>query len=90
MSFQCTAEGYPAPIIVWWRGGLLVSELDDRVAVATNQSQHSTTSKLVIFGLNSDDAVNYSCMANSMFEGHSGNIASESAELSLECELVIE
>ena len=87
ISFVCEASGYPAPNITWWRGGLFLSEIDYQVVIEFIYTQHSTKSKLSIFGLNSTDVGNYICQATNSFQSQTGTDESENAMLSLLCEL---
>ena len=70
VTFNCTAEGVPQPVIVWRKNGQILSNTS-RVTIVSLQESNGfhtkyipTTSVIIIINLRGNDNGNYSCRAD--------------------------
>ena len=70
VSFNCTADGIPQPVIVWRKNGQLLINTS-RVTIVSSQESNSfhtnyivTTSVITIKDLRRNDNGSYSCLAD--------------------------
>ena len=73
--FNCSADGIPAPNIVWRRGGQLLIEAENKFSISNTRSDafrsqeelpglDGTNSVLTVLNLATTDSTTYSCRAD--------------------------
>ena len=87
--FTCTAQGSPAPDIVWYRGAMQLTGNEPRVAIVPMVSMNSdgfsvVVSMLTISPSDPSDSGMYSCMAVNTVGG-SPRMAQRNFDLTVNC-----
>ena len=87
--FTCTAQGSPAPDIVWYHGAMQLTGNEPRVTIVPMISMDSdgfsvVESMLIISPSDRSDSGMYSCMANNTV-GSSPRMAQRNFDLTVNC-----